>query len=97
MANPAGESSGEVFSLDLDRRLMLQFRSSVVTSDAGLLGNSTRRSALARLRILDQQSTESWISNRPKRNRAGNFAEKNVCSNSLSRLRFLRAFSSSVF
>ena len=43
MANPAGESKDEALKLDFDRRVMLQFRGSVVTSDAGLLAiaNST--------------------------------------------------------
>ena len=51
MAHPTGESELDALRLDFNRRLMLQFRGSVVTSDAGWTRLSCRTFAANAVRL----------------------------------------------
>ena len=65
MADPTGESKSEALRLNFDRRLLLQFRGSVITSDGGLLAYRELDDVLA----LTTSGGERLVEERTGRNR----------------------------
>ena len=72
MADPAGEADSEALRLDFDRRVMLRFHGSAITSDCGLLAYRELDDVLA----LTTSGGERLAEARTGRNRpAGRVAE----------------------
>jgi hypothetical protein len=59
MAHPTGESKDGALKLDFDRRLMVQFCGSVVTSDAGLLAYRELHDALGQSAVAGETLSDA--------------------------------------
>jgi hypothetical protein len=75
MAHPAGESESFAVRLHSDRRLMLQFRGSVVTSDAGLLAYRELDDAIGLTVMASNVLADARAGKNGRRSLAGSFRQ----------------------
>jgi hypothetical protein len=71
MADPTGVADKGALRLDFDRRLMIQFRGSAITSDGGLLAYRELDDALA----LPQAAAKDWRRRAPARTDATSWSD----------------------
>ena len=75
MTNPAGELTGEIIRLNFDRRLMLQFSGSVVTSDAGLIPCHELDDALGLIEMAGERLLDARTGNNGRHALSGLFRQ----------------------
>ena len=75
MTNPAGESNDGALRFDFDRRLTLQFRGSVVTTDAGLLAYRELDDALGLSAIVGEMLADARTGKNGRHALAGLFRQ----------------------